>query len=143
MDRVSDEAVTVWAVDLVRDPRTDTKGTLTVGERAIEFRAPGGVELTIPFANVRKVRRVRGSPVLMVIHASAAARERTAFYFVQPPPLERVSAEPTRVSLMPGMAKRRARRQNASYLGMGNRTRRELVATWEKKVRAAMADAGR
>jgi hypothetical protein len=137
------ETVTVWAVDLIRDPRADTKGTLFIGESSIGFRPSdaAGTELSIAFADVRKVRRLPGSPVLMVVHDRDGVRERTAFFFVQPPPLQRMMAEPTRVSFIPGMSKRRARRQNASYLGMGNRARRELVAGWETRVRAAIAEA--
>ena len=133
--------MTVWAVDLVREPTSDTKGTLTLGERTIEFRAADGDDLSIPLASVKKVRRLRGSPVLMVVHEGVIRRERTAFFFVKPPPLQRPTEEPTRVSFFPGSSKRRARRQNVGYLEVGNRARRELVEAWERRVRAAMAGA--
>jgi hypothetical protein len=135
-----DASVTVWAVDLVRAPKEDTRGTLSVGERAIEFRAAADVELTIPFAEVRKVRRLRGSPVLMVVHDREGVRERTAFFFVEPPPLEPPTNQP-RPSLIPGSPRRRVRRHNVNYLGLGNRARRELVADWEARVRAAVSRA--
>jgi hypothetical protein len=137
---VSGDTVTVWAVDLMRDPRADARGTLSLGERSIEFRADDGGRLSIPFAAVRKARRLRGSPVLMVEHDREAVRQRTAFFFVQPPPLER-PAEPTRVSFVPGSGKRRLRRQNVRYLEMGNEARRDLLVAWESKVRSAIADA--
>lgn len=141
MGGVSRESITVWAVDLIRDPKSDVKGTLSLGEGSIDFRADDGGELSIAFDDVRKVRRLRGSPVLMLVHDRGGVRERTAFFFVQPPPLDRPTTEPTRVSLIPGSAKRRARRQNVGYLEMGNRARRDTVVAWESKVRAAVADA--
>ena len=143
------ESVTVWAVDLLRDPGTDRRGSLSLAPDAIEFRSDApGHEVRIPFDRVAKVRRLRASPVLMVFHEGDGVRLRTAFFFVQPPPLEpvlRTRDRPTSVSPFGTglLSRKRARRQNASYLGLGNQSKRDVVIAWERRVRAAMRDAAR
>jgi hypothetical protein len=138
------EAATVWAVDLIREPTKDRQGTLSLQPEHLVFepRAPGSAALRIPIAAIRRARRLRGSPVLLVVHEREGIRAETAFYFVQPPPLEPVigrDERPTPLSF--GRAsKRRARRQNVGYLGLSNRDKRHEVDEWARAVREAIAD---
>jgi hypothetical protein len=135
------EPTTVWAVDLVREPKKDRQGTLALEgtELVFEPRSTSSSAIRIPVASIRKVRRLRGSPVLMVVHARDAAVLETAFYFVQPPPLEPVVGEqdrPSPLSFGRG-SKRRARRQNVGYLGMGNRVKRDEIDEWVRSIAEA------
>ena len=141
------EPANVWAVDLVREPKKDRQGTLSLqpGHLVFEPRAPGSAVLRIPLGSIRRIRRLRGSPVLLVVHERNGTTIEMAFYFVQPPPLEPVigqSDRPTPFSF--GRAsKRRARRQNVGYLGFSARDKREQIAAWVRDVGEAMADGSR
>ncbi len=143
MDAMPDPS-RVWAVDLLRAPTKDREGTLSLQPETLVFepRNAGATPMRISLGAVRKVRRLRGSPVLLVAHEHDGAVLETAFYFVQPPPLEPVVAHvdrPTPLSFR-RFSKRRARRQNVGYLGMSNRDKREVVAAWERDVRAAIQE---
>jgi hypothetical protein len=140
------EATTVWAVDLIREPKKDRQGTLSLqpGHLVFEPRAAGTGPLRIPLGSIKRVRRLRGSPVLLVVHDRNGSTIDTAFYFVQPPPLEPVLGQgerPTPLSF--GRAsRRRARRQNVGYLGFSNRSKREEIDDWVRAVAEAMREAG-
>ena len=139
-------AVTVWAVELAKDVEPDEiKGVLELGESALLFtpldeRTPG---LRIPVGDIARVRRLRGSPVLMVERSVPGGTRRTAFYFVQPPPLNALlgTSPPERAT---GLAlfrspKRKARRDNVNYLGLTNREKKATLSEWVRAVRDAMA----
>ena len=135
------EPTTVWAVDLIREPKKDRQGTLSLegSQLVFEPRSSTASALRIPLESIRRVRRLRGSPVMLVLHARSGTNLETAFYFVQPPPLEPVVGErdrPTVLSFGRG-SKRRARRQNVGYLGMGNRQKRDEIDEWVRAVQAA------
>jgi hypothetical protein len=141
------ESVRVWAVEL--GPSPDPKGReghLSMLADALRFEPAkeGQPPLTLPFGRLTKVRRLRGSPVLMVVCGVEDRELRTAFYFVQPPPLTAFSVERTdaRVSL-PTLRnpKRKARRDNVGYLGIMNREKKQALIAWEREVRAAAAAA--
>jgi hypothetical protein len=75
----------------------------------------------------------------MIVRDPGLQPARVAFYFVQPPPLE-VPLEAARVAMwgIGRSAKRRARRQNASYLGSWNREKKALLVEWERQVKRAV-----
>jgi hypothetical protein len=140
------EPTTVWAVDLIREPKKDRQGTLSLEEHQLVFepRSSTASALRIAVDTIRRVRRLRGSPVMLVVHARNGTVLETAFYFVQPPPLEPVIGErdrPTVLSFGRG-SKRRARRQNVGYLGMGNRQKRVEIDEWVRAVEAARGASG-
>jgi hypothetical protein len=136
------EATTVWAVDLTREPKKDRRGTLSLQPEQLVFEpdVAGAAALRIPIAAIKRARRLRGSPVLLVAHERNGTTAETAFYFVQPPPLEPVlgrGEHPTPLSF--GRAsKRKARRQNVGYLGLSNRDKRRHVDEWARAVAEAM-----
>jgi hypothetical protein len=143
-----EDHVTVWAVDLGRDALLkERRGTLSLDAGALRFEpaAEGQPEVLIALAEIRKVRRLKGSPVLLVVRPWEGGDRITAFYFVQPPPLEafrRDTPEPRQ----PGFAglrspRRRARKQNVGYLGMSNRQKKAELVAWERAVREAVARA--
>ncbi len=138
-------AVTVWMVELGSAPRLEeVRGTLALLAEALVFtpRDQPGAERRYALNEVRQARRVRGSPVLLILRETPAGPRRTAFYFVQPPPLERPNLE-TRPTLggIGRNSKRKVRRQNASYLGLWSREKKAVLREWEQEVRAAVATA--
>ena len=136
--------VTAWAVELgPQAAPDDVKGTLTLEDDALAFSPDEEAHplVRIPLASISKVRRLRGTPVLLVIHGPETAVRRTAFYFVQPPPLGVLMGQQTR-QRPAGLAalrnpKRRARRDNVGYLGMTNREKKALLTEWVGAVRTA------
>ena len=138
--------MTVWAVELARDVEPDEiKGTLELSDAALLFtpldeNRPG---LRIALTDIIKVRRLRGSPVLMVERTIATGPRRTAFYFAQPPPLNALlGTMPERPSGLAAFRspKRKARRDNVNYLGLTNRQNKETLTEWVSAVREAMAN---
>jgi hypothetical protein len=140
-------AVTVWAVELGKDVQPDeTKGTLELAGQALLFTPNDDAcpAVRLPVSEIVKVRRLRGSPVLMVERTTASGPRRTAFYFVQPPPLSAILG--TTVERPSGLAafrnpKRKARRDNVGYLGTTNREKKAAINEWVRAVRTAAARA--
>lgn len=136
---------TVWAVELGPETRPeDVKGTLVLDEDHLAFSPADEAHASfrIPLASITKVRRLRGSPVLMVVHRTEAAPRRTAFYFAQPPPLgvllgQQTTERPVGLGAFRN-PKRRARRDNVGYLGVTNREKKALLSEWVREVRAAL-----
>jgi len=139
------EPMTVWVVELSPGVAAqDRKGTLSLQPDVIAFvPSDGSEDLRIPLAQVRKARRLRGSPVLVVAHEAGGRAVRTAFYFVQPPPLEDFQGEDHERPAPLGFRKssrRRARRQNIGYLGTWNRQLKADIEEWEGAIRDAVSE---
>lgn len=138
----------MWAVELRRDlPPEEVKGTLELEDRALLFTPSDESRqaLRVPFEDLVKIRRLRGSPVLMLERTAPQGTLRTAFYFVQPPPLTALLGQ--QVERPSGLAafrspKRKARRDNVGYLGAMNREKKQTLAEWVRDVRAAVARSG-
>lgn len=139
------EPVTVWAVELASGSRPEeVRGSLALEPEALVFTPRGEQrsERRYPLAEIERARRLRGSPVLLILHRSAGRSRRTAFYFVQPPPLEpREESRRTMFGTFAGGSSRKVRRRNASYLGLWNREKKQLLHDWERAVRAALETA--
>lgn len=139
------EIVRVWAVDLEEGASLEgLPGELSLERDRLRFTPAESTEgLDIPLISIVKARRLRGSPVLLVVHERQAMRVRTAFYFVRPPSLKAFTegqAERTALSTLRN-PRRKARRQNVGYLGVMNRTKKPEVREWERAVRAAVGAA--
>lgn len=135
------EPVRVWAVELGLGPVLEREGTLSLGTEALRFEpSERGSAIALPLAEIERVRRLRGSPVLMVVSRRGGERRRTAFYFVPPPPLPSAAPEqePRLAIPMLRSPRRKARRRNVSYLGLMNREKKELIVAWERAVREAV-----
>lgn len=136
----------MWAVDLAKGIEPDEiKGTLELSDAALLFSPldESRHALRIALTDIVKVRRLRGSPVLMVDRTMPAGPRRTAFYFAQPPPLNALlgTAMPERPAGLAAFRspKRKARRDNVNYLGLTNREKKETLTEWVRAVREAMA----
>ena len=148
------QTVTVWAVELGRDSDLkEHKGVLSLDALVLRF-APtkeAGTEVEFPLREIRQVKRLRGSPVLLIVRSADGVVRRTAFYFVQPPPLPTEhgygGAADARGLVSPGSflrlairnQKRRARKQNVGYLGIMNKEKKAEIAEWDRAVRQAVA----
>ncbi len=116
---------TAWGVRL--DVSTqDFEGELTLEAEDLVF-ALAGDELRIPLVEVRKVKRVRGSPVVVIERQEPEKLARYAFYFVKPPPMR-----------LDGASRRKARRRGAMYLSTANQQRADQVKVWSTAIQEAV-----
>ena len=132
----------------------DVRGTLSLEADAVVFtEAISTLEHRFPLEHLDKPKRVRGSPILLVIHwANGRANgelQRMAFYFSQPPPLR--PPEPGSTSL-PGRgiearpmgafgairrsSKRRHMRTNLGYLTSANASYKRVIQEWVAEIGA-------
>jgi hypothetical protein len=131
----------VWAVDLERGSSlADRKGTLTLDAEVLAFepREEGRPARRIRLSDIRKVKRLRASPVLLVSHAERERVVRTAFYFIQPPPIDPPVTQPTSPLSFGRSSKRKERRRNVGYLTTSNPGKKEELREWESALRTAL-----
>lgn len=148
------EPITVWMVHLAKgEVDKDVKGTIELGEDGLVFAGTRQLnESTFLYPNIRRVRRLRGSPVLLVEWERDGDRRRTAFYFTEPPPLHPAAGDSSlkgapaqRVSAVTAFrrsGKRRAQRGNARYLQTMGIGLKDLIQQWVDAVDERIA-AGR
>ena len=84
----------------------------------------GEIEVRVPVEKIRRARRIHGSPVLIVEHGDTVV----AFYFAQPPPLERRSTL---------IERRRDRGASFTYLGDTGSALRKEIKRWVRAIRDA------
>lgn len=116
---------TVWAVRLEVSTE-DFKGVLSMDTQAgdLVFTHEDD-ELRIGLGTIRKVKRLRGSPVLTVEAATdalGAERARYAFYFAPPPPLKPPQG---------GGGRRKNTRKSVMYLQREGSAKKERLRAWE------------
>jgi hypothetical protein len=122
------ERTQVWAVRLSGLQR-EVKGSIQLEDGSLVFHAADGSPGDrIPATDLRRVRRVRGSPVLVIHYVTASGDATAAFYFTRPPPVEAPE----------GVRKRKARRQAIHYLEMSNMNKKEEIKNWHQALKEAM-----
>jgi hypothetical protein len=128
----------------------DVEGTLALDDDALRFTAFDERTTTIDLTDVTKVKRVIGSPVLMVHSLRDGQTRHTAFYFRKPPPLHPpetdLSDPPTLIgpfSRNKPPSKRRQRRANVSYLANAATSATDEVRVWLRATRDAVSEAKR
>jgi hypothetical protein len=150
------EDAIVWMVHLDRG-RTgdDVKGTLELGDDALVFTdSRSSAQTRFPLAGLRKPKRVRGSPILMLVDQTETGLRRTAFYFSQPPPMhppepgatslpdEGPSARPAGTfGAFRRTSRRRHMRTNIGYLTTMNANHKPVIDAWVTEI-GARIDAG-
>lgn len=142
------EPTTVWMVRLRKGEMAERKGLLSLDADGIVFHDGSLTRShTFPFEEVRRARRVKGSPILIVTHRDERGQVETAFYFTEPPPLQPADpfsvAETEGRSLSPFAAmrrtsKRRHMRQNVGYLTARSGPRKEEIQDWVDEIRAGL-----
>jgi hypothetical protein len=146
-DGVVVEPVTVWRVQLRRGDVGEREGTLRLDADAVVFSEHATeVETSIAIPAIRTVRRVRASPILIVVHDDDRGRAETAFYFSQPPPLappepgsERTSASGRPLGPFAAMrrtSKRRHQRENVKYLTTKAGGFKPTIQAWVDEISA-------
>jgi hypothetical protein len=125
------DITTVWVVHLEQGNPLDTKGTLALHETEVAFSGEDGREMRIPLGRVRQIKRVLGSPIMIIAHDGDEGRRRTAFYFTQPPPLH-TAEEENRIR------RKRAKKASVGYLGRQNVDRKPLIKGWVEEIREAI-----
>jgi len=149
------EAVTVWMVPLSRGGMVERKGVLSLDDDAVIFvESKAGAEHRFEAGTLSRAKRVRGSPVLILVHKDGDVARQTAFYFAQPPPL--TPPDPATASLPRSSqgrpmgpfaaarrtSKRRHMRSNLTYLTMASPTSKGEIQAWVDEINA-MIGAGR
>ena len=121
----------------------EVRGTLTLGESGLEFvEKKTGADVRFGYGSIRRAKRIRGSPVLMVDWRKDGEDRKTAFYFSQPPPLEPMprspTIEPPRGPLGPFTratpSKRQVARMNLGYLRSTSLASKGLLRAWAEAV---------
>lgn len=135
------EPTTVWEVDLIRGRLEERRGNLVLGPDALLFGPDDEAAATrrIPFAEIRQVKRLLASPVLLVRHSAVGTPLETAYYFVEPPALRPSADEPVKRF---SSGKRKVRREGVMRLADANRNLRAEIKEWESEVRKAVSAAG-
>jgi len=131
-------------------------GTLRTEDDGLRFEPRDDTRppTVLPFVEITKVSRLRGSPVLMITHApgGGAAKTQTAFYFTPPPaltnivgprtpqPEESQDFRPFRSALGVGRhrSKRRSVRANATYLTREGVDRKRELQEWVSEIRGKL-----
>src|SRR5262245_24208557 len=142
------EPTKVWMVQLDRSP-DDVEGTLTLEDQSIRFDSPSLGIRSIALTAVERVKRIWGSPVLLVRSFEDGDKRVTAFYFSKPPPLHpdqgaSDAAPPTLAGPFNRNrppSKRKQRRRNAGYLANASNIVGDSLEVWVKETRAAVAAA--
>jgi hypothetical protein len=147
---------TVWMVELGRGNPAERKGMLFLDADAVRFEDDrSGAVTRVGLATIRRAKRNRGSPILLIDHAGDGTIHHLAFYFSQPPPLappEPGTAPPPGMGLssrpvgafgaMRRTSKRRHMRSNIGYLTTSNAGKREVIEGWVAEIREAIARTG-
>jgi hypothetical protein len=138
------EPTEVWMVHLGSQKKPlEVRGTLALGEEGLEFvERKTGADVRFEYGSIRRAKRIRGSPVLMLHWRKDGEDRKTAFYFSQPPPLEPMprspTIEPPRGPLGPFTratpSKRQVARMNLGYLRSTSATKKEAIRAWAEAV---------
>jgi hypothetical protein len=145
----------VWMVHLARGESPDgVRGTLILENEFVVFTDRDLRALRFHRSDIRGAKRLRGSPVLQLDWTDGDVLRRTAFYFVQPPPL---ATDPNAASLpssprsgrpLGGLgairrtSKRRQMRTNASYLTVFGGNERATIQSWADEIARLLAGDG-
>ena len=137
------EPVTVWMVHLGVGPNPpEVRGTLALGDEGLEF-VPRKTEEVVRFGyeTIRRARRIRGSPVLMIDWRERDVERKTAFYFSPPPPLAPAAGAapidprgPLGSLTRTTPSKRQIARMNLGYLRSTSVASRGTVRAWAQAV---------
>jgi len=140
-----DDQAVVWMVPLVQGSSEEHRGVLTLEAPDLVFTDRRDTErLAIPLADIRKAKRVRGSPIMVLTLGDGPARREVAFYFAPPPPLKSQPRPLDRPRLAPfggvrdaDKTTKKVMRTNVSYLHQANASKKAEIESWLKAIREA------
>jgi hypothetical protein len=124
----------VWMVN-ARTGLQGRQGRLRLAGTRLVFepRSNSFGDTVLQVAEIKKVRRVRGSPVLEVSVDRPDFPELTGFYFVKPPDLRENEAG----SFLPFFGRRRARKSSLNVLRGANVRTRDEIEDWVRAISEA------
>ena len=114
------------------------RGTLLLEDGALVFRpdTTRTSEKAFPLDQIKKARRVLGSPVLEIqLHAGEPSRV-LGFYFTRPPSLE----EPVGAPPLQPFRRHQVKRNALNSLRLANADKKKEVAGWVDRIRSAKAE---
>jgi hypothetical protein len=142
----------VWMVPLRRGAEPiEYEGVLSMTSDALVFEEEDGEVVRFPRSALRKVWRIRASPVLMIRWSEDDRSHDTAFYFAKPPPLGTSDPAAGAGATSGGRplgafgafrrtSKRRQQRENVRYLSVSTEGRKETIQAWVSALRAEPED---
>jgi hypothetical protein len=122
---------TVWMVNALTG-QSGRKGLLSLGNGSLMFdpESPRVGQSVFPVSDIKRARRVRGSPVLEIALSKGGSVQRMGFYFVRPPSLE---AEPD----MMFFRTKRIRKRALNTLRGANKEKKPEIEEWVRAIEAA------
>lgn len=130
----------VWLVDASTGP-DGIGGSLSLAAGELVFRPADGAAAStrvFPLREIRKVRRVLGSPVLELRVEGPDGHRTLGFYFVRPPRLGGEDAAPAIRPLM----RHASRRQAVVTLRDANRLKKQEIKEWVRRIQEEKRKAG-
>jgi hypothetical protein len=141
------EETVVWMVPLAQGNSAEHRGMLTLETPNLIFTDPDTERVSVPLAEIRKAKRVRGSPIMVLTIGDGPARREIAFYFAPPPPLKAQPRPLDRPRLTPfggvrdsDKTTKKIMRTNVSYLHQANASKKAEIEEWLTAIREAMRD---
>jgi hypothetical protein len=138
------EPLRVWKVELAAGlAEHDVAGKLHLGDDALVFIAKDGPgEAPIPYAAMRRVKRLRMTAVLLVRWVDGDDLRETAYYLTKPPPLRQPRQE-TETAIGVGRlirpGKRLQQRRNSQYLAEAGTMVKPALREWVGELEERMA----
>jgi hypothetical protein len=110
------------------------RGTISLEGQDLVFRPESGREGETVFrvSEIKKVHRVKGSPILEIFPTSASQPSVVGFYFVKPPSLQ--DDEPTTLNFL---HRRTGRKKALNALRTANAFKKDEIDRWVRAIRAA------
>jgi hypothetical protein len=128
-------AARVWLSRLGTAQTNEIEGSLSLTATELRFDHRRGADHEhVPLADIRKVKRPAGSPVLYVEYTKDGERVRLAFFFAQPPPVDHEASQ---------LRSRRKRSDNAGFMWQQSGNVAGLVRSWRGALREAVKRARR
>jgi hypothetical protein len=140
------EPTIVWMVHLARGEPTDgIRGRLILEDEAVVFTpAQQGNPVRFDLGSVKRAKRLKGTPVLRLDWDDQGKQRRTAFYFIQPPPLAPIEhpegetpdlyARPLGPFSRRKNSKRANMRTNINYLQTSGVGTKYLIKEWADEI---------
>jgi hypothetical protein len=139
------EPLRVWKVELASGLAAhDVAGKLRLADDAVVFvPTEGAGEAPIPFASMRRVKRLRLTAVLLIRWVDDREVRETAFYLTKPPPLHRSTKAETETAVGLGRiiryGKRTQQRRNSAYLAEVGTLMKPTLKEWVRELDTRIA----
>ncbi len=100
------------------------EGELTLSADGLEFAGANGRDVAIPFADIRRARRLRASPILEIKYRRDGERRIAFIFFASPPELGEWRGTPI------SREERKQRRIAFGFLEERNKDLKDVLDAW-------------